>query len=501
MKFLKIFLPLLFLGFFSCTDLEEDLREDITGQQAEELGDVDALLKGAYESLRGPFQAQEQFWALQELTTDEAIPPTRGGDWDDNGKWRAIQTQTIDAEHGDQTSTFNNLLQVVFNATNVLTFNPSPQQAAEARFLRAFAMFAVADGWGQVPFREPGENLLQAPQVLKGNAPLEFIISELNEILNDLPDGPASIGNKDAARVLLMKAHLHNGVFPSRESPKFDAGDMNKVITLADDVINSGRYSLSVNYFDNFAPNNDQISTENIFTNANQGGASSGNVRSRWMSTLHYNQNPSGWNGFTTLADFYDKFEDGDIRKDNEYPGLTDVSGIHAGFLIGQQYDQDGTALQDRNGAPLIFTSDVSLIETGNNLEVTGIRVIKYAPDYVSGDNADNDYVLFRYGDVLLMKAEAALRNGDAGTALTVVNELRANRGAPALASINLDVMLDERGREMFWEGYRRQDLIRFGKYLDAWQEKPAGSATQLLQPIPNSALAVNPNLEQNPGY
>ena len=180
---------------------------------------------------------------------------------------------------------------------------------------------------------------------------------------------------------------------------------------------------------------------------------------------------------------------------------MTDVSGIKAGFLIGQQYDQDGTALEDRGGNPLAFTPQVAIQESGGDLETTGIRVIKYPIDYNSGDNADNDYVLYRYADVWLMKAEAAMRNGDSGTALDMVNTLRTTRGASTLGSIDADGMLAERGRELYWEGHRRTDLIRFGRFLDAWQEKAASGSERLLFPIPATSLASNPNLTQNPGY
>ena len=228
---------------------------------------------------------------------------------------------------------------------------------------------------------------------------------------------------------------------------------------------------------------------------------SSGNVRSRWYCGLHYNQNPSGWNGFCTLSDFYDTFEDDDMRKKVDYPGMTDVSGINAGFLIGQQVDQDGTLLEDRKGNLLAFTPEVAIQEAGDDLEITGIRVMKYPIDYVSGDNADNDYVFYRFADVWLMKAEAAMRKGDNATALDMINTLRTARGTSMLESADADTMLAERGREMYWEGHRRTDLIRFGKFLDAWQEKPASGSERLLFPIPATSLASNPNLTQNPGY
>ncbi|MBD0278137.1 MAG: RagB/SusD family nutrient uptake outer membrane protein, partial [Flavisolibacter sp.] len=135
-------------------------------------------------------------------------------------------------------------------------------------------------------------------------------------------------------------------------------------------------------------------------------------------------------------------------------------------------------------------------------LEVTGIRVVKYPHDYgTSGDQKDNDWVIFRYADVLLMKAEALLRTSKAGDALTIVNDIRQRRGASQLGALTEQALLDERGRELYWEGWRRQDLIRFGKFLQPWQEKPKDDPKNLLFPIPSNQLAVNPNLTQNPGY
>jgi hypothetical protein len=339
------------------------------------------------------------------------------------------------------------------------------------------------------------------PEVFVGNDAVDFIISEVEAIQGDLPDGPAFKANKSAAAAFLAKVYLNRGTIADRQSPKFDNADMDRVISLCDQLINSGNYSLATNVFDNFAPNNDAISTENIFTAENRGGENSGNVRSRWFCGLHYNQNPSGWNGFCTLSDFYNSFEDGAQRKYDEYPGSFEVGGINSGFLIGQQFDGDGNALEDRKGAPLAFTPEVSLVETGSNLEVTGIRVMKYPIDYNNGDNVDNDYVYLRLADIMLMKAEALLRTGDAAGATAIVNEIRVARNASEFGTVTEDMLLAERGRELFWEGHRRQDLIRFGKYLDAWQEKPATTSERLLFPIPNTALATNPNLVQNPGY
>ncbi|MGB4841184.1 MAG: RagB/SusD family nutrient uptake outer membrane protein, partial [Saprospiraceae bacterium] len=126
----------------------------------------------------------------------------------------------------------------------------------------------------------------------------------------------------------------------------------------------------------------------------------------------------------------------------------------------------------------------------------------KYPPDYANLDNPENDYVLIRLADILLLKAEALLRKGNAAGALTIVNDIRVKRGATALASVDLAALLDERGREFYWEGMRRNDQIRFGTFTGAWEFKTASAdGHQVLFPIPQGALDSNPNLKQNAGY
>jgi hypothetical protein len=508
---------------FSCTKLDQKFEGELTSSQVSSSGNTNtgALLTGIYNNLQGIFQDQAGVYALWEMTTDELIGPTRGPDWDDNGVWRVLHAQKYDGENQRIIDAFKNLNGIDFGATDLLRYSPTNQQKAEARFLRALADFMLLDGWGQVNYRDPGESVLTPSRVRKDADALSFIMSELTAIIPDLPDAPKYTANKNAARVLLMKCYLNKGVWASsatRVAPTFAAADMNQVITLADQVINSGLSSFTANYFDNFAPNNGTIGSENIFTQENKGGVQAGNIRSRWHSTMHYNQNPGGWNGFTTLSDFYGKFEAADKRRGVNYP--TPASPANpgnrntVGFFIGQQYNlSNDQPLQDRTGAPLAFTAAVKSIEVGNNLEVTGIRAYKYPIDFVNdgGGNVDNDYVYFRLADVLLMKAEAILRGGTGtvagpygSTPLALVNYVRTlpSRGATALATVTLDNLLDERGRELYLESWRRQDLVRFGKFLTPFQEKNYTSDNKyVLFPIPNRFLAVNPNLTQNPGY
>ena len=399
--------------------------------------------------------------------------------------------------------------------------------------------------------RNPGDNLLNAPQVKFGADGDAFIISELNTIMPDLPTTNTNTqANPDAARVLLMKCYLQRGAFANRAAPTFDAADMALVISLGNTIISSGKYSYTPKYFDNFNPNNGTLSKENIFSYPNTGGVGTNhaNVEARWNMTLHYNSytpnNPNaGWNGFSTISDFYNSFgavtpttatsnsnriggfftgvgakNNNDTLIDQRlggrvYKGSSDVSGIRPGFLIGQQYNENGTAEVDRKGNPLAFDPAIAstMIETGSNLELTGIRVIKYVPDYAFyGGPAGNWLMIYRYPDVVLMVAEAKARTGDAAGALTLVNQLRAARGAaplPAMTLVNTanvedpTTLLAERGRELYWESFRRTDLIRFGVYLNIWQYKPSDAPKNLVFPVPNQALAANPNLKQNTGY
>ena len=490
------------LSFASCTKLDENLNGQI-GNTGVSAGNVSSLLNASYTSMRNPFQGPYGWWALQEFPSDEAIAPTRAGDWDDNGQWRALHLHRWAPDHLRINSVFRDLNSVSYVTTNLLQFNPTTLQAAQARFLRAFAQFAILDGWGQVPYREPGEDVTLPAKARNATEQIAYLISEINAVINDLPDGPTDLATKDAAKVLLMKCYLNKGAFLNRTAPTFDATEMAEVIKLADQIISSNKYTLATNYFANFAPTNDQLSKELIFTAKNVGGTDAGGVNGMWIAGLHYNQNPGGNNGFATLSDFYDKFEASDTRRGGPYPGISTVSGVNVGFLIGQQFNQTGTPLKDRNGQNLIFTPEVSIIERDrNHLEVAGIRVIKYPIDYGNLANglAENDWVYYRYSDVLLMKAEALLRTSQNGPALALVNSLRTVRGASVLPALTLDILLDERGREFYWEGVRRQDLIRFGKFLEIWQEKPSDDPKYLLFPIPDNQLG-NPNLVQNPGY
>lgn len=545
---LKIVGALLTMTILSCTKLDEHLNSTLTNEQtANALGaaGTDLLLQTAYRDIGGPFlNDQGQVLSLQENSSDISLVPTRGGDWDDNGSWRIIHAHQFNADDANTLNCFNNLNKLNFDATNVLAFSPTPLQAAQARFLRALSLYTLLDIFNQYPIRQPGENLLNAPEVKTGAEAMQFIIDELTTVLPDLPDGGVanmSKANKDAARTLLMKCYLNRGAFVNRAAPTFDDADMQQVVSLGNTIITSGAYSYMSEYFANFAVTN-KNSTEGIFAYPNRTDIDDG-IRTRWFMTLHYNQytpnNPNaGWNGFSTVADFYNSFgvpTPLDAQHPNPatdplvdqriggrpYPGVTDKSGQRPGLMIGQQYNENNVALKDRKGNPLVFDPNIAadMKETGPNLEVTGIRVEKYPPDFTGGSatysaKSGNWFMIFRYSDVVLMVAEAMTRlahqNDLTGPALTLVNGLRAARDASAVGSMTLvntanlndpTTLLAERGRELYWESQRRPDLIRFGMFLKPWAYKPTDDPKYLVFPVPNQALAANPNLVQNPGY
>jgi starch-binding outer membrane protein, SusD/RagB family len=498
-----------------CKKLSETVSGNLTTNQVAN-NTAAELLRGVYASLAPTFTSYLEIFALSGVTTDEAIIPTRGRDWDDNGMWRVLHQHKWDAGNSKIRDCFRSLGGVVFAATDVLQYNPTAQQKAEARFLRALAMYWLLDLFDQVPYREPGENTIQPAKVRKGIEALNYIISELNAVQPDLPEDPAGTANKFAAKVLLMKCYLNKGVYTDRANPSFNVADMNRIISLADEIINSNKYSFTANYFDNFSPVNKTTGKENIFTQASN--SDGGYFLSlAWLAPLHYAQ--GGFNGTTTLSNFYNKFESTDKRREAiyDYPNSPPNPGrrVNVGFLIGPQYDLFTGDPLTEGMAPLVFTAEVKNIEPGPNLTMPGIRPIKYPPDYLNFyyfiSPASNDFVYFRLPDVLLMKAEAILRGGTAtnagpygNSALSIINSIRnhPSRSATSFSSINLDVLLDERGRELWWENWRRQDMIRFEKFLLPFQEKNYQSDPKyLIFPIPFEQLAINPNLVQNPGY
>ena len=537
---IKIYLSsfLLAWGFVSCTDLEIEQTDSFITDGFQGLENPTSALEALYGDVRGQLADQANTYALAEVTTDAQIIPTRGADWGDNGRWRKLHQHEWGLEDSDVITPFEQWNKNQLSASQILDDRSnSPEDVKlEARFLRAYAMWWILDLYGQVPFRDTALPSTELPVVYSGSEAVQFILADLDICISGLPSRTANSGDelkrpgKAAARFLKAKILLNKHVYENQlagggGSPA--AADMAEVISLVDQISGDG-YELQSGYFDIFKNTAD---SETIwFTESN--------VQNVIYAPMHLNQyglaGGGGWNGFSTLAEYYDLFE-GDAESNRvetdltaldgqeerrggvpseglpftSRPGTTNAEGyefgsnVGSGFLVNQQYDLDGTKLADRQGNDLKFSRDF-VDGTGaknliNNSERTGIRIIKYNPRF--GQNT-NHKIQFRYADAYLMKAEAMLRSS--GDPTDMVNTLRVLRDATPLGTINESDLLDERARELFTEGYRRNDLIRFGQYLRGWEFKgdtETGNTKRLLFPIPLPQLLANPGLVQNPGY
>ncbi len=524
------------IGLTSCTNLEIEETDSIITEGFQGLADASSAVDGLYNNILNAQQSQENIFALSEVTTDAALIPTRGTDWGDNGLWRVLHQHAWSSEHNFIGQVWNGFNANQLIASQILDSrsNPSAANIGDASFLRAYSMWIVLDNFGQIPFRDVTLPSSTLPEVIAGQVALDFILADIDQAIANLPTTAAGAGetlnraSKAAARYLKAKVLLNKHIYLGG-SP--DPGDMAQVISLVDQIAADG-FALQAGFF-------------NLFRNPEDAGGNnetiwSSNAGTQWkvFNGLHYNSTGvqgGGWNGFSTLAEYYDLYQgdpnfnrldasgnpidDQEERRGGVPPagkpyagvagttdngGLEDGSNVGFGYLIGQQYSLTGAALTDRAGNPLTFKRDF-LDGSGasnfiNNDETTGIRVMKYGARYSAG-NAGN-VVLFRYADAHLMKAEAMMRSGGDPTAM--VNELRVLRQADPIGSVGEQDLLDERARELYQEQWRRNDLIRFGQYTRDWLFKESdaiGNTARNLFPIPAAQLLANPNLVQNPGY
>jgi starch-binding outer membrane protein, SusD/RagB family len=477
----------------SCTDLDEG----IYGQQvaddfyATDAG-INAALASIYNEVRGDWNgkgiagADRGWYDLNETSTDEMMIPTRAdGAWDDNGIWRAMYTHTWTGSQEFIGNTWNWLYRSVFKANLAVELlenaNADESRIAEAKILRAYFYYMLMDGWGSVPFyTENNLTVDQIPQRSRAEI-FDFVVSEISSNADKLPvtKGGQYYGrfNRWAAYALLAKIYLNAEVYTG--TPRWaDA------ITASDKIIFEGGFSLVPNLYDNAGVSavfgnrmDDREVILSVFVDALSAPRNMIGIR-----TLH---GPHGnallgfstWNGATVHQDFVNKYSDADKRK--------------AQWLVGPQPGGVNYSLN---------------ISSLTNAGVTdGARNAKFlpVPPFEPGASASNDFPVFRYADVLLTKAEALLRSGgDPGEARNLVNQVRTRAGLSELSgTLTLMEIHDERGRELAWEGHRRQDMIRFGTFTAARPFKQPSADTYKLFPIPAEAIANNPQLRQNPGY
>src|SRR5580692_3988607 len=324
MKLNKIFIICIgSISLTACTKLNETLQSSVNNVSTS-AASVQSLLNTAYNDIGTLLVNQDQMFSLMENTSDESLVPTRGGDWNDNGVWRVLHAHTWDVTHAQSSTVFLNLGKLESDATTVLAFSPSAEQAAEATFLRCLAQFYYLDLYGQVPYRTvPNYNTIDAAPVMQPADAIDSLVTNLTNIISVLPSNASTFpANANAARFLLMKVLLNKQAYLNRATPAAAAAaDMAEVVTLGTTILNSGLYSFNSNYFDIFGPNNGGTipgygapATENIFAYPNNGsatnnGISNVDINARWMMTLHYyswNEESAangngGWNGFSTI--------------------------------------------------------------------------------------------------------------------------------------------------------------------------------------------------------
>lgn len=524
MKSLVAMLSIVFTAYAisSCSKLDQELggNESIAPPQKDG-APTPPTISSVYGRLND-LVGQYGYQALQEHSTDELLGPTRGTDWDDFGTWRRLHLHTWGPDHNQVNDVWSQVNGSLFQTTLAAELL-SGQAKEEGKFLRSFFRFLSADLYGVVQERPATAPSREIPNVLLRAAAIDVIIAELESAVAGLPactNSNKGLATKEAAWALLAKLYLNKAVYKaSPNSPAgpytFAAADMNKVIQYCNNIAANPIFQVDNNYWDNFKWDNGAQSSENIFVRKNSDG-----INVVWQTNMggHYSQTPSGWNGFTTLSNFYDSFEDGDVRKGTVLAGYTSQTGLNAGFQIGQVRgpispdpnrdrrigDPIGN-LSDRSGNPLVFKRTVSAFF---NDEASGIRNNKFPlnPSTINdgGWGSANDFPFLRFSDVRLMKAEAILRGGaDAETVLAIVNGIRNRRNATTLSgTITLSQLLAERGRELYLEGWRRNDMIRFGVFNNPDQARTSRSdGFKVVYPIPTIALSSNPNLKQNFGY
>lgn len=515
---------LLFVGY-ACTDLDESLNSDFTesfdpnnpgfGESTNVNGSVpNDGLNAAFGALRNGTANHGGYFSVTEIPTDEAVITQKGGDWFDGGIWLNMHRHdfrdTNPGLNGAWTQNYGGVTQI---NTLLEAGGLDANQVAQLRVLRAYFIWRLQDLFGRVKL--PTEGNPDPPQASRVDA-FNFIVSEIQAALPDLSDnagyGRISTG---AANALLARVYLNGEVYTRSNANSWAAGTGDLTCgTLAstcwaeaefyaDEVINSGIYELDTaeGWEERvFGPANVDA-TGHIFIvpfdEATGGGMNFAQMTLHYPSQLTYDLQQQPWNGYSTLEEFYNSYDDADSRKE-------------AFFIEGPQFDLNGNPIldvafdqADPDGAPVNYTPFINELAP-NGSRQAGARMGKFSFKIGQLPDMDNDFPLIRYAEVLMIKAEAVARQAnDWNAALPWVNQLRARAGLPAATSLTEDEFLAELGREFFQESKRRTDLIRFDKWGDAWWEKSAhNDSYKNVMPIPLDQINVpGSGLTQNAGY
>lgn len=490
----------------SCTKLEVEPNSKLTEKNFPKTPEAFLAATGtAYQKFNSKYGVD--IWRMYELTTDEAIITARNGGYYDQGRYQTLHKHNWDASHGIIQSAWEWGYSGISDCNRILALLAGAEEGKlkelylkEIRTMRALYYFYMLDMFGNVPITTFGTT--ETPKQSTRLEVFNFIEKELLEVSEGL-SAPATVTieyygrpTKWMAYALLQKLYINAQQYAGK--PMYLES-----IQYADKIITGSSLKLVENYSSLFAVENGP-NTETIFAAIYDPNYSPGNAITRYAlhGTLRakYNLPFTPSNAMCTLPEFYSTFNlPNDIRNND--------------WLAGKQFLTDGTTAIKNGSGQLEFTPEIVLTNT-ETMDVgpeingisRGVRSIKFYPDPKTNSstrNQNNDMPVFRLGDVYLLKAEALIRSGGSnGDALDLVNKIRVRAKAPILTAITLDQMLDERGRELAWEGWRRNDLIRFGKYQGKWGFKAGNEGKDReLFPIPATELILNRNLKQNSGY
>lgn len=518
--------------FSSCKkESIDDLEDDTMILSANDTVPLDQLVDPAFINNYNLWIMSGGLMSVQELSSDEMMIPTRGMDWYDGGLWRELYLLEWTPGNRDIESLFEELYEGILNSNYGLFWLDRREQTpevivstAELYFLRSYFSYLMMDIFGQVPYKEISDtNRIVSPIPVERSAAFDSLITDLeNKVLPNLPEFGSTQEtrpSKDAARMLLAKLHLNQEVYTG--TPGYV-----QCLSYVNEIINSGNYELSNDYWSIFSPDNDGNS-EVIFSTSETYGNNNGRWNFHYQLSFYYehqwdNVIIGGWNGIVAPENYCEMICNHtdtllDMRwRDDRYYGTSNY--IYLGYNYGQQYnftsydpiDNTPDKIETRPGDDLNYTFECSLIDAE---EYNGVRVLKFYPRFMTNNpyEYDNNYPVFRIADAYLMRAECNYRLGSSTGAspvedINVIRNIRNKAGDGTMAvtaiDVDLDFILAERAVELYRENHRRQDLIRFGKYLGPKSNKDYSSPEYcLLCPIPASQLALYPNMLQNPGY
>lgn len=506
---------------------------------------------------------------FQEFSSDASMIPGRQGDWVDGGAWQNIFLHNFESSVSKYNDVWNNLYRVIGLANSSIDrlnkyLGEHPEYAGyvyELRALRAVYYYYVMDLFGQVPLVVSSE--VSANEVNQSNRSdvFKFVTSELAECIPHLSDSKSQNEGEYYGRITKAVAYMcmakcainapvytiddtnptsysafvgtdKSGKATASEEQGNAISEMGKKINItldgetrnawetavycADQIASLG-YRLQPSYADNFIVAN-QNSVENIWTRPNDCvnyKIEDYNI----VRTLHYNHGGAigyqGWNGACSSKQQMLVYGYGTANPDPR---------LKLNFYTDKDYMEetgkaveDGATGKDLEYMPLAVKVDFSAEDDPHAMKCAGARMKKYEFDKSTTQqySFNNDLVIWRYADALLLKAEAEYRMGKKAEALTIVNEVRARVAATPRTELTLNDILDERMLELAWEGVRRPDQIRFCTFTEPTADRFNGVThnasagdynddTQgytMVYPIPYAVLNLNKKLHQNPGY